>query len=175
MLAYLAAGGVLVVMLALAFVATRPADFRIVRSATMAASPARVFEQVNDFRQWASWSPWEKLDPEMKKDFGGAESGRGSTYAWSGNSQAGQGKMTILETRKDQFIRISLEFLKPFKATNTTEFVFEPAEGGTRVEWSMSGRRNFLMKAMCLLMDMDKLVGGDFEKGLTNMKAVVEA
>lgn len=163
------------VIIFLIVVATRPADFRIERRATISAPAAVVFDQVNDFRNWGAWSPWAKLDPAMKETYDGPPAGTGSHYAWVGNKKVGEGAMTILESRPGELVRIKLEFLKPFAATNTAEFVFAPEGDGTTVTWSMTGKNNFVSKAFCLFMDMDKMVGGDFEKGLAAMKTVAEA
>ena len=155
-------------------VALQPADFRIERSATMATTPATVFALINNFHQWDHWSPWAKLDPEMTTTFEGPEAGAGAVYSWSGNDLVGEGKMTITESRPDALVQIKLEFLRPMAATNTTRFALAPEGEGTTVTWSMEGTNNFVGKAFCLFMDMDKLVGGDFEKGLAAMKSVAE-
>ena len=125
-------------------VATRPSKFRITRKATMAAAPSSVFAQVNDFHNWEAWSPWAKLDPAAKTSFEGPSAGRGATFRWAGNKEVGEGSMTIIESRPDDFIRIQLEFLKPFKATNTAEFTFQPEGDRTAVTWSMAGDNNFM-------------------------------
>lgn len=169
----LALGGIVVVFLGV--VAMQPADFRIERSAVIAAPPEVVFAQVNDFHNWAAWSPWEKLDPAMKKTFSGAAAGVGSVYEWTGNDEVGAGRMTLTESRPAELIRIKLEFLKPFEATNTTDFTFKPEGGGTKTIWSMTGNNNFMAKAAGLFMNMEKMVGGDFEKGLAQLKTVSEA
>jgi uncharacterized protein YndB with AHSA1/START domain len=158
-------------------VATRPSEFRIVRSATIAAPPELVFAQVNDFRAWQAWSPWEKKDPNLKRTYEGPPAGRGAVYAWAGNKEVGEGRMTLTESRPAELIRIQLEFLKPFAATNKSEFTFTPRGDGeqTDVTWSMTGHNGFLAKAFCMFMDMDKLVGSDFEKGLASMKTVTES
>lgn len=163
-----------IVVLFVVIVAVQPAAFRIVRSATMSAPPSAIFEQVNDFHNWTAWSPWERLDPALKRTYEGAPAGVGAIYSWEGNKQVGQGRMTITESRLSELIRINLEFIKPFKATNTTEFTFQPKDSQTVVTWTMTGTKNFMFKAVSLFMNMDKLVGGDFEKGLANMKSVVE-
>ena len=119
-------------------------------------------------------SPWAKLDPSMKKTHEGAPAGTGAIYSWSGNDQVGEGRMTLTESRPSELIRIKLEFMKPFAATNTTEFTFKPEGNQTMVTWSMFGMNNFIAKAFGLFMNMDKMVGGDFEKGLASMKSVVE-
>jgi len=155
-------------------VALQPSPFRIARSATMAASPTTVFAQVNDFHNWEGWSPWAKIDPTMTQSYEGAASGTGAKYAWHGK-KVGQGRMTILDSRPHDLIVIKLEFLKPFQATNSAEFTFQPEGGQTRVTWSMSGQRNFMLKAFGLFMSMDKMLGREFEKGLAQMKAIAES
>jgi hypothetical protein len=156
------------------FIATRPDAFHVERSIDIAAPPERAYSQVEDFHQWSTWSPWEKLDPEMKRSYSGAPSGTGAEYAWTGNKQTGEGRMTIVDATAPSRIAIKLEFIKPFAATNQATFVFAKTAAATRVTWAMDGKNNFMAKAFHLVMDMDKLVGGDFEKGLTAMKANAE-
>jgi len=156
-------------------VAMQPSEFRIARIATMAAAPADVFAQVNDFHKWEAWSPWAKLDPNMKQTDEGAPAGVGAIHSWNGNNKVGEGRMTIMESRPNDLIRIKLEFMRPFRATNTAEFTFEPQGNQTVVTWAMTGRNNFMFKAFGMFMNMDKLLGNDFEKGLASMKSVVEA
>jgi polyketide cyclase/dehydrase/lipid transport protein len=151
------------------FVATRPAEFRIVRSRTVAAPPDVVHAYVNDLHKWPEWSPWEKLDPAMKREYSGAPAGPGAAYHWSGNDDVGEGRMTIMGSRPPQSVTIRLEFLKPFAATNTTQFDFAPSGSGTNVTWAMTGHNNFMAKAFSAFMDMDKMVGTDFEKGLAGL------
>jgi hypothetical protein len=158
-----------------AIVAMQPSAFRVQRSATMSASPAAAFAQVNNFHNWDGWSPWAKIDPTMKQTYEGSPAGTGAIYTWLGNKQVGEGRMTITESRPNEFVRINLEFLRPFKASNVSEFVFKPDGHGTTVSWSMSGTKNFMFKAMGLFMSMDKMIGKDFEKGLASMKEIVEA
>ncbi len=166
---------ILVVVVLGVVVAMQPADFTITRTAAIAAPPETVFEQVNDFHKWDAWSPWAKLDPNMKTTYAGPESGVGASYSWVGNSDVGEGKMAITESKPSQNVKIDLDFISPFAAKNVTEFAFKPDGNGTNVTWTMSGKNNFMAKAFCLVMDMDKLVGGDFEKGLAQMKKVAEA
>lgn len=166
---------VVIIVVFVVVVATRRADFRVTRSTTIAAPPEAVFAQVNDFHKWDAWSPWAKLDPAMKRTHEGAPAGPGAIYSWAGNKEVGEGRMTITESRTNELIRIKLEFLKPFAAVNTTEFTFKPGGNQTAVTWSMTGTNNFMAKAFCLFMNMDKMVGGDFEKGLAQMKSVAEA
>jgi uncharacterized protein YndB with AHSA1/START domain len=158
-----------------AVVAMQPSEFRVARSATIAAPAPIVFAQVNDFKKWRTWSPYDRLDPAMKKTYEGAPAGTGASYAWIGNSQAGEGRATITESRPNDLIRIKLDFVKPFDGTAFAEFAFKPEGERTTVEWSLSGRNSFLAKAVHLFMDMDKMVGGQFEDGLTQLKSVVEA
>ncbi len=164
-----------VIVLLLIVIATRPATFHIERSATMAAPPESAFAQVNDFHNWGAWSPWEKLDPNMKRTHGGAPSGVGATYAWVGNNEVGEGRMTIEKSEPGKLVQIKLEFIKPFEATNIATFSFSPSGDGTKVTWAMDGNNNFMSKAFHMVMDMDKLVGSDFEKGLAAMKSAAES
>ncbi|MFD0894956.1 SRPBCC family protein [Luteolibacter ambystomatis] len=163
-----------VVIVFLAVAAFQSPDCRISRSAVVAAPPATVFEQINDYHKWVDWSPWAKMDPAMKQTFEGPPAGTGAIYSWAGNSKVGEGRMTITESDPAKRVSMRLEFLKPFAATNTAEFTLAPEANGTRVTWTMIGKKNFAMKAMGLLMNMDKLVGADFEKGLSNLKEIVE-
>jgi len=160
-----------VVLLALlAFVALQPSAYRVARSAAVAAPPQVVYEQIADFRRWAAWSPWAKLDPAMAVDYGGPPLGVGATYHWKGNDKVGEGRMTITRVVPDALVQIKLEFLKPWEQTSLTEFAFAPAPGGTKVTWSMSGTHDFVGKLFAIFMDMDKMVGPDFEKGLATLK-----
>ena len=155
-------------------VSMRPAEFRISRSAKMSAPPAAVFAQVNDYHNWDAWSPWAKLDPNAKVTYEGPTSGTGAIFSWSGNDKVGAGRQTIIESRPDELIQIKLDFEKPFKATSMAEFTFKPEGEHTLVTWSMSGKNDFMGKAVSLFMDCDKMVGGEFEKGLASMKSIVE-
>jgi len=179
MLKWILAAVATVVVVFLVVVALQPSDFKVERSATMRTPAPAAFAQVNDFNNWRAWSPWEKVDPALKRQYEGPKAGTGAVYAWQGNKDVGEGRMTITESRPGELVRIKLEFFKPFAATNTAEFSFKPAAGGTSestaVTWSMSGQNNFFSKAICLFVDMDKMVGGMFEQGLAQMKSVVEA
>jgi len=174
MLAAIIALLVVIVGAFLAFVATRPSEFRVTRSASMAAPPAAVFAQINDFHKWEAWSPWAKLDPNAKNTFEGSASGQGAVFKWEGDNKVGAGIMTITESHPGDLVRINLEFLRPFKATNLTEFTFAPKGDQTVVTWTMSGRNNFIGKAISLFMDCDKMVGSQFETGLASIKKIVE-
>ncbi len=158
-----------------AFVATRPTDFAVTRSATYAAPSAAVFAQVNELKKWEAWSPWAKRDPQMKQTYDGPAAGPGSTTYWTGNKDVGEGRMTIVESKPAELVRIKLEFLKPFAATNEAKFAFKAEGGKTTVTWTMTGQNNFIAKAMHLVFDFDKLVGGDFEQGLAGIRSIVEA
>lgn len=166
------------ILLALAIlvvaIITRPDHFKITRSAVISAPPQAVFARVNDYHQWAAWSPWTKLDPQAKNTFAGPESGVGASLAWSGNSDIGEGKQTITESTPGERVRMKLEFVRPFPGTSDVEFTFQPEASGTRVTWTMSGQADFMSKAISLVMDCDKMVGGSFEEGLANLKRVVE-
>ncbi len=168
--------GVLIVLLGLvAFVVSRPGKFRFERTAIVAAPPGRVFALVNDFHHWTTWSPWDKLDPNLQRSYSGASSGAGAGYAWVGNRKTGEGRMTIIECDAPARIDIKLEFIKPFAATNTTIFSFTPVNEGTRVTWAMDGEnKSFMTKAFSAFGNMDKFIGRDFEKGLAAMKAEAE-
>jgi uncharacterized protein YndB with AHSA1/START domain len=150
-------------------VATRPATYTVERSATVAAPPATVFALVDDFQAWERWSPWEDLDPNMKRTFGGPPSGVGARYGWVGNEDVGEGEMTIVASRPPEAIDIDLHFVAPFESSSRTEFRFQPDGDGTKVTWRMTGENNFVSKAFTLFMDMDAMIGGDFEKGLAGL------
>ena len=168
--------GVAVVLVALCgFIATRPSTFTIQRTATLKASPDIAFALVNDFHHWGEWSPWDKLDPNQKRTFEGAATGVGSIYGWSGNDQVGEGRMTIEESKVNELVRIKLEFIKPWQSTNSTTFTFSPAAEGVSVTWKMEGQNDFMGKAFSLFMDMDAMVGKDFDNGLANMGKAAEA
>ena len=167
--------GLAVVVLVFAVVvALQPSDFRVTRSATIAAPPAVVFSQVNDFHKWQAWSPWAKMDPAAKNAFAGPPAGTGAVFTWDGNSKVGEGRMTLTESRPPDLIRIKLDFVRPFAGTNDVEFAFRPEGNQTVVTWTMAGKNNFVARALCLFMSMDKMVGGEFEKGLAQMKAIAE-
>lgn len=152
----------------------KPDSFTVERRASINAPPDRVFPLIDSFRRWVDWSPWEKLDPAMRKDFGGPDSGVGSSYAWEGNKKAGQGRMEITESTPPSEVRLKLDFLKPFKSSNTTVFELAPTAAGTDVRWVMYGPANFITKVMMVFTTMDKMVGKDFEEGLDNLKRLAE-
>ena len=156
------------------FASARPNDFSVKRSAEIKAAPDKIFALINDFRQWPKWSPWEGLDPNLKRTLSGAESGRGSVYEWEGDRRVGAGRMEILDSVPPSRIDIKLSFLKPFKAENRTVFTITPVGGASQVLWEMTGASNLMFKIMGMFMSMDKMVGRDFEKGLAAMKAESE-
>jgi uncharacterized protein YndB with AHSA1/START domain len=164
----------LVIVAFVVVVAFQPATYRVERSATISAPASAVYAQVNDFHKWQAWSPWAKLDPTMKQTFEGAPAGTGAVYTWAGNSEVGEGRMTITDSRPSEELNIKLEFMKPFAATTSTVFTFTPQGDKTNVRWVMTGENNFIAKGFHLFMDMDKMIGGDFEKGLAQMKAAAE-
>jgi hypothetical protein len=168
-------GIAVIILVFLVVVALQPADFRITRSTTIAAPAEVVFAQVNDFHKWDAWSPWAKLDPAMKQTYEGTPAGVGAIYSWVGNKDVGEGRMTITRSRPSELVGIKLEFLKPFAQVNDTEFALKPDGNQTVVTWSMNGTNNFMAKGFGLFMNLDKMVGGDFEKGLAQMKQVAEA
>lgn len=155
--------------------ALQPADYRVVRSATIAAPPAVVFPQVNDLHRFQEWSPWAKLDPAARITFEGPPAGTGATITWAGNHEVGEGRMTITESRANELIRFRLDFVKPFAGTSVAEWTFKPEKNQTAVTWSMTGEKNFISKAISVFMNMDKMIGGQFEKGLADLKSLSEA
>jgi hypothetical protein len=156
-------------------IAMQPDRFRVTRSATVSAPPQAVFAQVDDLRKWEAWNPWQKVDPAMKLTFSGPPTGVGASYAWAGNKDVGEGRLTIVESRPNDLVRIKLEFMKPFTATNIATFTFRPEGNQTSVTWSMEGMNNYFAKAMHLFMNMDRMVGGEFENGLADIKKAAEA
>jgi len=165
---------VLAIVIILVLAMSKPDTFRLERSATIKAPPEKIFPFVNDFHRWMTWSPWEKLDPELKRTYGGAENGKGATYNWQGK-KAGTGRMEIIEATPHAKILIKLDFIKPFEAHNTADFRFTPQGDGTRVDWAMYGPNIFMAKLMSTVINTDKMVGKDFEKGLAALKAAAEA
>lgn len=155
-------------------ISLRSNDFRVARSATFKATPAAVFEQVNDFHKWDAWSPWIKLDPNAKSTFEGPTSGEGAKMSWAGNYEVGEGNMTIVESKPNDVVRIRLEFIKPMAGVSDVEMKVEPKGEETQLTWNMAGENGFMGKAMGLFMDCEKMCGDQFEKGLSNMKAIVE-
>lgn len=163
------------VLVFVVIVALQPADFHVERSTVISAPPAAVFARVNDLRAWQEFSPWAKMDPNAKIAFAGPATGEGSSFSWAGNREIGEGSMTIVESRPAELVRFRLDFVKPMEGTSEAAFTFRPEAAGTAVTWSMSGKNNFVGKAISLFMDCEKMVGPQFEQGLGNLKALSEA
>lgn len=158
-----------------ALVSTRPDTFTVTRSRVFSAAPATVFAEVNNLRRWEAWSPWARLDPACKNSFTGPEEGPGAQMEWDGNHKVGSGKMTIETVRQNESIRMRLQFFKPFKAVNTTEFTFAPEGTQTRMVWTMSGANTMMGKLMSLFINCDDMVGSQFEQGMENLQKILAA
>jgi hypothetical protein len=155
-------------------VAGQDSDFVISRRVNISASPDKIFPHVNELRNWEAWNPWSKLDPNCKMTYGGSVAGVGATYAWAGNNKVGEGRNTITESKLNELVRLRLEFIRPMAGTNLAEFVFQTDGSQTTVKWSMSGKRTVVSKIFGLFMNFDRMIGGQFENGLAQMKSVVE-
>ncbi len=163
------------IAIVLILAATKPDTFSVQRAAVVKAPPENIFPLINDFHRWASWSPWENKDPGMKRTFSGTGSGRGAVYAWDGNKNVGSGRMEILAASSPSKIVIKLDFFKPFEAHNTAEFTMLPqGDATTNVNWVMRGPATFMSKVMQVFMNIDSMVGKDFETGLSNLKKLTE-
>ena len=154
--------------------ATQPDTFRVQRAATIKAAPGDVFALINDFKRWEAWSPWEKKDPAMKRIFGAVTAGKGATYAWNGNKDVGQGRMEIVESVAPGRVALKLDFVKPFEAHNRVVFTLEPKGGATDITWAMEGPVPYFAKIIHVFINMDNMVGKDFEVGLANLKTAAE-
>jgi carbon monoxide dehydrogenase subunit G len=165
---------VLIIAALLIYAATRPDSFTVSRSLGITAPAEAIFPLINDFRHWAIWSPYEKLDPAMKRTLSGAESGKGAAYAWESNGKAGIGRMEITNSVPSSLVALKLDFEKPFKANNTVDFTLKPMGNETTVTWAMHGRYPFITRLMGVFFNMDRLVGKDFETGLANLKRAAE-
>ena len=154
--------------------ATKSDTLRVQRAISIKAPADRIFPLINDFHQWRSWSPYEDRDPALKRTYGGADSGKGAVYAWDGNKNVGSGRMEILETAVPSKILIKLDFFKPFEGHNTAEFTMLPQGDGTHVTWLMYGPANFMSRLIQVFINLDNMIGKDFEAGLANLKKVVE-
>lgn len=158
----------------LIYAATRPDTFRLQRSITVSAPAEKIFPRINDFTSWRAWSPWETIDPALKRTYSGAPNGRGAVYEWTGNNQVGQGRMEIVESVPSSQITIKLDFIKPFEAHNTAQFTLAGRDGSTHVTWAMYGPQPFMAKLMSIFCMMERMVGPQFETGLANLKAITE-
>jgi len=165
----------LLVAAVLLFAATRPATFRVERSIAIAAPAGALFPRLNDLHQVHEWSPWKEKDPNATYTFEGPAAGVGASQSWSGNSAVGAGKQTIVESRANELVRLKLEFLKPMEGVCDATFTLQPEGGATRVTWTMAGENNFLGKVFCLFVNQDKMIGGEFEKGLATLKRTSES
>lgn len=165
---------VVAVMALVAFIVTRPDSFRLERSVLIQAPPEKVYALVDDFHRWTVWSPFEKMDTELERSYGGASSGLGATYGWKGK-RTGVGAMEIIEAEAPSKILIKLDFLKPIEAHNMAQFSFTPEAGGTRASWAMFGPNTLVSKAMSLVFNNEKMMGPVFDQGLADMKAAAEA
>jgi len=168
--AVLAVAIAIILILAMA----KPKTLRVQRAATVQSPPERIFAAISDFRQWGAWSPWEAKDPAMARSFGGAASGRGAVYAWDGNKNVGSGRMEILEATLPSKIVIKLDFLRPFEAHNTAEFTMLSQGDVTNVTWVMHGPAVLMSRVMQVFINMDRMIGKDFEIGLANLKKLTE-
>jgi uncharacterized protein YndB with AHSA1/START domain len=162
------------IALVLILAASKPDTFRVTRAAAIKAAPETIFPLISDFHAWRKWSPWEGRDPAMKRTFSGAERGTGAIYAWDGNRNVGASRMEIVRTTAPSDIAIKLDFIKPFEGHNVAEFTLSPQGGGTDVTWVMHGPAPFMSKMMQVFMNMDRMIGRDFEVGLANLKKVAE-
>jgi hypothetical protein len=173
--ALLIIGGLVAVAIigVLAYATTKPDIFRVQRSASIKAPPEKIQAALTDYRGWQAWSPWEKLDPKMKRSFLGAEKGKGAIYAWEGDKNVGQGRMEITDAAPTK-VKMDLDFMKPFEAHNKVEFTLAPKGEATELTWAMYGPVPYVAKIMHVFVDMDRMVGGQFETGLANLKGVVE-
>ena len=158
----------------LVYAATRPNTLSVRRSIKIAAPPEVIFKHLNDFRRWVAWSPYEKKDLTMKRTLSGAQQGRGALYAWDGNQDIGQGTMEIVESSPPSQVAIRLRFTRPFKGENEVLFTLEPDGDSTTVTWSMTGKSAFMSKLIGIFLNMDKMIGNDFEAGLASLKAIAE-
>lgn len=159
------------------YVARLPANYSVFRTTTIVAPPQAIFPHVNDFRKWQIWSPWARKDPDAKTAYSGPESGKGATFEWSGNADVGEGGMIIIDSIPNQRVKIALTFTRPFTAANEVALDLKPDGNATQVTWSTAGEMGFVARAFGVLMglDMDQMIGSDYEIGLANLKALVEA
>ena len=164
-----------IIVVFLIIVAMQPSSYRVTRSLAIAASPDALFPHMNDLKKWAAWKPYRKVDPTMKVTYGGPASGVGSTYSWAGNNKVGEGRVTITESRPSESVKHKMEFFKPMSVTSETEFALKPQSHQTEVTMTVTGERNFMVKAFCLCMSMDKMIGGELEKALVKLKGIAES
>jgi len=168
-------GLVVLIVVFLIIVATRSSNYRVARSLVIAAPPDAVFPHMNELKKWEAWNPWGKVDPNMKLTYAGPASGVGANYAWAGNKEAGEGHATITESRPSESVKYQMEFFKPMSGSSEMEFTFKPQGNQTEVTMTVTGEKNFMAKAFCLFVSMDKMIGGKFEKALADLKTIVES
>jgi uncharacterized protein YndB with AHSA1/START domain len=162
------------IAIVLILAATKPDTFSVRRAISIKAPPAKIFPLISDFHQWKSWSPYENRDPTMKRSYSGAADGKGAVYGWEGNKNVGSGRMEIMDASAPSKIVIKLDFFAPFEAHNTAEFTMLPQDDATTVTWLMHGPAPFMSKVMHVFMNIDRMVGKDFEAGLVNLKSITE-
>jgi len=153
---------------------TQPDTFRVTRSLDISAPPEKIYPILTDFRRSGEWSPYEKLDPDMKRTYSGAATGKGAVYAWDGDGNAGAGRMEIVETTPAQSVTLKLDFIRPFEGSNVVEYKLQPKGSATQVSWDMHGPMPFISKVICVFVDLDTMIGKDFETGLANLKTLAE-
>ena len=159
----------------LALILLQPSDYQITRTTTISAPAQDVFAQIDDFHRWQAWSPWAERDPKAKVSFDGPASGKGAVFAWSGNNEVGEGRMTLVESQPGALVKIRTDFVKPFVGSSYSDFTLKGEGEGTSLTWSMSGQNDFIGKAICLFISMDKVLGGEMAKGLAGIKRIAEA
>jgi len=156
-------------------VAMQPSNYRVARSIVIAAPPDAVFPHMNELKKWEAWNPWGKADPNMKLTYGDPASGVGANYSWAGNREAGAGRATITESRPGKSVKYKMEFFKPMPGFSEMDFTFKPQDNQTEVTMTVTGEKNFMARAFCLFVSMDKMIGGKFERSLADLKAIVES
>ena len=164
-----------IIVVCLIIVAMQPSSYRVMRSIVIAAPPDALFPRMNDLKKWAVWNPWGKADPNMKLTYAGPASGVGASYSWAGNNEVGEGRATITESRPSESVSYKMEFFKPMSATSVMDFACKPQGNQTEVIVTVTGEKNFMAKAFCLFMSMDKMIGGKFERALAELKATAES
>lgn len=165
---------VILIAVVLGLATSKPNTFRVQRATSIQAPPEKIFPFISDFHGWTSWSPWERIDPAMKRTYGGAEKGKGAIYEWEGNNKVGKGRMEITGTNPPGSVTIKLDFIKPFEGHNVAEFTIEPRGNATDVTWAMYGPNRFISKLFQTFMNMDNMIGKQFEAGLANLKGIAE-
>ncbi len=168
-------GLVAIIVIVCVIAAFQSDEMSVTRSTTVAAPPEAVFKVVNDFRQWDAWSPWSKLDPNMKKSLEGPPEGAGAVYKWSGNNEVGEGSTTLVESKPNEKVVMKLAFVRPMEGTSDVQFTFAPEGAGTKVTWAMQGKKPFIGKIVGLFMDCEKMCGDQFNEGLANLKKIAES